>query len=57
MNKLKLLLIGILANTIENLILLLYFAVPFSKQMLISSGVFAIVTILLYEILGGKNAQ
>lgn len=51
MNKLKLLLIALLANFVENLVLLLFFGISVSKQTLIGSAVFALITILLYKLL------
>lgn len=58
MNKLKLLGIGILANFLENFILLMFFNIPIGKQMAISSLVFALVTVLIYKIIqNGSNEQ
>lgn len=55
MKPIKLLAIGIIANMIENIILLLFFGVKIGKQTLIGAGVFAFITILIYKVL--QNGQ
>lgn len=52
---LKIISLGILANTIENIVLLLWFNQPLSKQVFIGSIVFAFATIIFYELIKGWN--
>jgi hypothetical protein len=54
---LKIIGLGILANTIENLVLLLYYNQPLGKSVIISSIVFALVTVLFYELISLKEKQ
>ena len=46
-NGWKAVLLLYLANLVENIILLLFFNVPFSKQMIIGASVFALCVILI----------
>lgn len=46
---LKLLLIGLILNTLENVILLLFFKVPFSKDTFLFSFIFALALLIIYE--------
>lgn len=53
----KIILLGILINTIENIILLLYSGANFGKNMVISSAIFGLATILFYELLKSKEEK
>ncbi len=50
----KIFLVGLLLNFVENTILLLFFKVPFSKIMLISSLIFALILSIVYKLFERK---
>ena len=55
MKKIKLFLIGLSANFIENTILLYYFGVSLNQSVLIGAGVFALASLLVYKLAEGGN--
>jgi len=48
--ELKIFLIAWIANFIENIVLLYFFNVPFTKSVWIGSSVFALAVVLLYKL-------
>ena len=57
MKKIKLFAIGILANTMENIILLYYFKINFDQTVFISALIFALASFSIYKLAENSHKE